>query len=190
MRRVLVIGSSGAGKTTLSKAVADLCNLPLFHLDWYKYQPGWYPIADRAWYRSVAELAAEPAWIMDGYYPTTFHITVPRADTVMWLDLPRGVCIRRCIWRSFRHFGRIRPDIPNGRREVIPALRPVWSFPAVQRPQIVQAIDELGQHLRVIQLRNDSDIEALLAALKEDTDRWESSFRDRTSPMMQESVAS
>jgi adenylate kinase family enzyme len=164
MRRVLVIGCPGAGKSTLAAKLAAHTGLPLIQLDRLYWSRGWQPAETSAWRRRVSELAAAPAWIIDGNYPGTFDVRLPRADTLIWLDYPRARCLRRLIWRMLRHHGRTRPELPDGCDERLDfvLLRQVWEFPAAHRPHIVQAIAQTGAHLQVVQCRHDRDADAFL----------------------------
>jgi adenylate kinase family enzyme len=83
MRRVLVIGISGAGKSTFSQALATKTGLPLIHLDKEFWRPGWVQTPRQEWRARVSELAARERWIMDGNYDSSLDLRLPRADTVL-----------------------------------------------------------------------------------------------------------
>jgi adenylate kinase family enzyme len=120
-----------------------------------------------AWRQQLAALAASAAWVMDGNYINTFDIRMPRADTLVWLDHPRGICLRRVLMRTIRGHGRTRSDLAEGcpDRFDMAFLRYVWSFPARHRPRIVAGIAQLGGHLHVIRLDSDHDAESFLASV-------------------------
>ena len=100
MQRVLVIGISGAGKSTFSRALANTTGLPLIHLDKEFWQPGWVQTPRPEWRAKVGELAARERWIMDGNYDSSLDLRLPRADTVLWFDYPMLRCLRRAMWRA------------------------------------------------------------------------------------------
>ena len=91
-----------------------------------------------------------------------------RADTLVWLDHPRGVCMRRVLLRTARGYGRERPDLPPGCREHfdLAFLRYIWDFPHKHRPRIAAGIDRFGGHLRTIRLASDRAVEDFLARLE------------------------
>ena len=166
MRRVLVIGSPGAGKTTLAARLAARFSLPLHYLDLHHWMPGWQ-------YRDAAEarermraLAATPAWVMDGNFAETFDLRMPPADSLIWLDYPRATCIRRILTRTIKDYGKQPPDLPEGCPETFDSrvLRFAWRFPAESRPQIFAAIERFGAHLHVFRLCNDRDLTAFSRA--------------------------
>ena len=108
MKRCLVIGSGGAGKSTLAREMARRTGLPLIHLDQHYWRPGWVPAPPDAWRTRVEELIQRPTWIMDGNYGSTLEPRLAAADTVVFLDTPRLVCIGRVLRRWWRHRGRAR----------------------------------------------------------------------------------
>ena len=114
MNRVLIIGSPGAGKSTLSHRLAELGELPLHHLDRMFWLPGWVE-RDREEGRShLRDVLAQDRWIIDGNYGSSLPLRLERADTVIWLDYPTWLCLYRALkrWRSYR--GRTRPDMTEG----------------------------------------------------------------------------
>jgi adenylate kinase family enzyme len=117
-RRIAVLGSaSGAGKTTLARALAAQHGLPYHELDALHHGPGWAePTAD-AFRALVAPIVAEPAWVIDGSYRGKLgDLVLERAELVVWIDLPRRVWLPRLIVRSLVRMAR-REELWNGNRE-------------------------------------------------------------------------
>jgi adenylate kinase family enzyme len=116
--RVLVIGCPGAGKTAFARKLAKSTGLPLIHLDFHHWRPGWQLPDLKVWRQQVVALAAAPAWIMDGNYSNTYDVRMPRADTVIWLDYSHRICMRRVLLRVLTDMavrGRIcRKDARSG----------------------------------------------------------------------------
>lgn len=165
MQRVLVIGCSGAGKSTFSRRLARVTGLPRIELDHAYWRPGWTERPKDEWREKVAGLCAEPAWILDGNFTGSLNIRLPRADTVIWLDYPRLVCIRRVLGRIARGYGRVRAGLPEGcpERLDLEFLRFIWNFNAKTKPRISAAVEEFGSHAKLHTLRSDRDAERLLA---------------------------
>jgi adenylate kinase family enzyme len=114
MQRVLVIGSPGAGKSTLAHKLADRTGLPLFHLDQMHWLPGWIERDRDEGRAELAGVLAGERWIIDGNYGSSLPMRLERADIVVWLDYPTSLCLKRVFrrWRQFR--GRTRPDMTEG----------------------------------------------------------------------------
>ena len=169
MRRVLVIGCSGAGKSTVSRRLAKITGLPLIDLDAIHWRSGWVEPSPREWREIVGAAAAKPEWIMDGNYAGTFDLRVPRADTVVWLDFSRRICLWRVVKRTARNLGNNREGLPPGCPERLnwEFLRYIWTFNAEHRPRVVATLDRFGAGSRVIRLDNDRSVDAFLATVIE-----------------------
>lgn len=167
MQRILIIGSPGAGKSTLARRLSERLNLPLIHLDREYFGPGWSTPPRPEWRERVTALAARPAWIMDGNYASTFDIRVPRATDIVWLDLPRWRCALSVLARVARNYGRTRPDLGNAGPEKFDwsFMRWIWAYPDKLRPKTARMLERLRPDQRVFVLSSRSDIPGLEAAL-------------------------
>ncbi len=116
-----MIGGSCAGKTTLSRQLAQRLGVPHVELDALHHEPGWQEApADVLQARVEAALAAAPdGWVVDGNYHGKLGTSVlERADTVVFLDLPHRVALRRVLWRTLRRVVS-RKELWNGNRETL-----------------------------------------------------------------------
>ena len=113
-RRVLVVGSAGAGKTTFATRLGQALGLPVIHLDSEYWRSGWQHTPADEWPARVAGLTAREDWVMDGNYGGTLERRLERANAVVFLDVPRLTCLRRVIVRSWRYRGRPGPGMPDG----------------------------------------------------------------------------
>jgi adenylate kinase family enzyme len=116
VRRVSVVGTSGSGKSTIAKELAAVLGVPHLELDSVHHQPGWVPLPPDEFRQAVAVKVAEDGWVIDGNYSAVRSIVWARADTVVWLDLPKRTVMRQVIWRTFRRVAR-REELWNGNRE-------------------------------------------------------------------------
>lgn len=161
MRRVIVIGSGGAGKSTFARRLAACTGLPLIHLDALYWKAGWVEPAKEEWAATVERLVAGERWVMDGNYGGTLDRRFAACDTVVFLDLPRTVCLRRVVGRWMKYRGRSRPDIAEGCPEQLSweFVRWIWGYPATRRPGILQRLAALDAGQRVIILRTRAEVE-------------------------------
>ncbi|WP_066950960.1 adenylate kinase [Microtetraspora fusca] len=115
MDRVLISGISGSGKTTLAAALSATLESPQYELDALHHGPGW---RKRPEFRSDVEaFSAGPRWVTeDQYHNDLGDLLWQRADTVVWLDLPRLTVTRRVVWRSIVR-AVTRRELWNGNRE-------------------------------------------------------------------------
>lgn len=173
MKRVLVIGSGGAGKSTFARQLGEITGLPVIHLDAEYWRPGWVEPPKAEWAARVAQLAGEERWIMDGNYGGTMPERIAAADTVVFLDLPRTTCLWSVLKRRFRYRGRARPDMTEGcdERLTLAFLKWVWDYPKTRRPAILVSLRRArADGTRVIRLRTRKAMARFLAGLADEAD--------------------
>jgi adenylate kinase family enzyme len=163
MRRVVIAGCAGSGKTNLAVRLGQRLGLPVVHLDVLFWRPGWKE-GDVAGFRNrVAEAIAGDAWISDGnYVRETFDLRLARADAVIILERSRWGCLWRVISRAI--FDRERADLPEGcsERPHWDLFEDIWNVRKFYRARLEAALISLGGRLPVIRLRNDQEIDAFL----------------------------
>ncbi|MEP1124382.1 MAG: hypothetical protein ABJH68_10880 [Ilumatobacter sp.] len=121
MRRVAIVGSSGAGKSTLANAIGDRLGLTLIELDALMHGPDWTPTPTpefRAKVVAAIEATGDTGWVTPGNYRSVADIVQRRADTIVWLDLPRRVVVSRLVRRSLRRVVT-RERVWGGNRETL-----------------------------------------------------------------------
>ncbi|MGI9586248.1 MAG: hypothetical protein ACR2N7_11730 [Acidimicrobiia bacterium] len=103
-QRISVVGVSGSGKTTTAKAIASRLEVPHLELDSVFHLANWEPRDSETFQAIVSEFVAQDEWVVDGNYAAQgiLDIVWERADTVVWLDLPRRKVMRQMISRSLR----------------------------------------------------------------------------------------
>ncbi|MDQ0772340.1 AAA family ATPase [Streptomyces aurantiacus] len=116
MERILVVGVTGAGKSTLARAVSERLGMPYHEMDaLYFTGPDW--ATDDKLTETVARITAEPRWIVDSLgYPEVRDLLWDRADTVLWLDYGKRVVMPRVLRRSLRRTVT-RESLFGGNRE-------------------------------------------------------------------------
>jgi len=142
--KIMVIGSGGAGKSTLARRLGEVTGLPVIHLDKEFWHSGWVDTPREAWRAKQRDLLAPLRWIADGNYGGTMDLRLEHADTVIWLDYSRYLCVFRALRRRVVNWGRVRPDMSEGCPEKIDRefLKWIWQFPKTQRDGIVQRLEQ------------------------------------------------
>jgi shikimate kinase len=102
VRRISVVGNTGSGKTTLALALARTLGSPYLELDSVFHRPGWQPLETDLFRATVDEFIAADSWVVDGNYSAVKDRVWARADTVVWLDLPRRQVMRQLTRRTLR----------------------------------------------------------------------------------------
>ena len=168
MNRILVIGSSGSGKSTFARQLAQRLDLPLVSLDYHYWQPGWVPTEEPVWQARVAELVAKDRWVIEGNYASTFPLRMPRADTIIWLDPPRLLCLWGAVRRWWQHRGKeTRDDMAPGCPEKIDweFVKYIWTFPEQINPQNEAALRDYATHARIFRVTSRREAANLLETL-------------------------
>ena len=168
MRKVLVIGSGGAGKTTFANRLGEIVKLEVIHLDSVYWNPGWVETPKEAWLTRVAELLRRDSWVMDGNYSGTLDLRLQACDTVVFLDMAPPVCLWRVLKRMVLYWHRSRPDMAAGCPE---QFSPkfiywiMWHYPKSSRPKIIKMLRENSAGKEVVWLRSHTDVEKYLAGV-------------------------
>lgn len=167
MRRILLLGGGGAGKSTLAVRLAARTGLPLLHLDAIYWRPGWQSPSAEEWQAQIAALCRGEAWVMDGNYGGSLAPRLAACDGVVFLDTPAWRCLLRVLRRWWRYRGGPRPELPAGCDERLDMAFLWWvaSYGWRRRPAILARLDEARlAGKRVWILRNAADIEDFLGA--------------------------
>jgi len=173
MQRVSVVGNSGSGKSRVAAALAARLSVPHVELDAIFHQPGWIPLPVSEFRQRVAALAEQDGWVIDGNYSAVRDLVWARADTVMWLDFPRSLVMRRIVARSLTRV-LWRRELWNGNRERWSNLVSVdpersiiawaWTQHRTYQERYAAAMaDPACAHLRFVRLRSPAEVEAFLA---------------------------
>ena len=167
LKRILVIGTGGSGKTTVARQLAERTGLPLVHLDVLYWRAGWQPTPADEWRVMVRQLVTADEWIIDGNYGGTLDLRLEACDTVVFLDIPRIACLWRVLKRQVRYLGRVRPDLAPGCRERLSweFLVWIWTYPTRRRGDILRRLAALDTEKRVVILRSSAGIDQFLASV-------------------------
>jgi len=147
MRRVLVMGSSGSGKSTFARRLSEMIGAPFVSLDALYWKPGWVASDNTEFDARVTEIARQPRWVMDGNYTRygAGELRRQNSDTVIWFDLPRRTCMLGIIRRIAGSYGQVRPEMAEGCPERIDFefFRYVWKYRREQRPNLLAYFEGL-----------------------------------------------
>lgn len=142
MQRVLVMGSSGSGKSTFARWLSDITGIPFISLDALYWRSGWVTSDNAEFGQRVAEVARQPQWVIDGNCTRYGAGELRRevSDTVIWFDLPRRTCMFGIMKRIASSYGRVRPEMAEGCPEKIDFefFHYVWTYRRQQRPKLLE----------------------------------------------------
>ncbi len=115
-QRVIIVGNTNSGKSTLARTLSQRLNLPYTELDALYWGPNWTPTPTPILREKITAVARQPRWVMDGNYSMARDIIWHYADTLIWLDFPLPVILYRLIRRSLRRIIH-KETLWNGNRE-------------------------------------------------------------------------
>lgn len=178
MKRVSVVGNAGSGKSKLAGRLASILGVPHVELDGIHHLPNWEPINPEEFLARVAAVAATDSWVIDGNYRAVV-VDGPvwkRADTIVWLDLPRRTVMLQVTRRTLRRI-ICREELWNGNREPLRNLyawdphksiiRWAWTQHAKYRERFGSAMTSPSlEHIHFIRLRSHREAERWLASLE------------------------
>lgn len=147
MKRVIVIGCPGSGKTTFAEKLNKITGLPLFYLDAIWHKPHKTHIPREEFDRRLLEILATDEWIIDGEYGRTVEMRLKECDTVFLFDLPAEVCLQGVTNR----LGKKRYEMPWIEKELDPEFETyIKDFANDSLPRLYELIEKYGTEKQVI----------------------------------------
>jgi adenylate kinase family enzyme len=168
MDRIVIIGTSGSGKSTLAERLAQRLGLVHLELDAFVHGPGWQSVPQDRFRRALEERMGTRRWVCDGnYFDRTVEWVWPRADTIVWLDMPLRLVVPRLVRRSIRRIVT-GEELWNGNHEEWTALVGrdsvvAWAVKshrkhAVELPPRLDDLESRGTS--VVRLRSPREVDA------------------------------
>lgn len=168
MRKVIVIGSPGAGKSTFARKLRDVSRLPLYYLDLLWHKEDRTNVTKEEFDQELQEILTKDAWIIDGNYNRTLERRLEECDTVFLLDYPVEVCLEGVRSR----IGKEREDMPWTETEFDPEFRQwILDFPRDQLPEIYRLLKQYKDGRKIHVFRSREDVETYLKSF------WEEEMR-------------
>ena len=117
MKKVILIGSGASGKSTMARQLGEKLKIEVYHLDALFWQPNWVGVPKDEQRKVQNELVKKEEWIIDGNYGGTMEIRLNAADTIIFLDIHRVICVYRAFKRIVQYRNITRPDMGEGCEE-------------------------------------------------------------------------
>jgi adenylate kinase family enzyme len=164
MKRILIIGSGGAGKSTLARRLGEKIGIEVVHLDKLYWNPGWVKTEKEEWLEVVGQAVEKESWIMDGNFGGTLEMRARVCDTIIFLDMPRYICTYRILKRWALYRKKTRPDMAPGCDEKMDLefFMWVWNYPKRSKPGKELMMERCAKEKTIIRLRSNREIEDFL----------------------------
>lgn len=168
MKRVAVIGPTGAGKSRLAAQLGEKLDVRVLHLDTLFWKPGWVRTPHEEYVATQRRELAEESWIVEAQYDDMLPDWIDAADTIVFLD----VSPLQCFWRVSRRRLDAQPakGAPAGSEPgavygaVRKFIRNQWEYRRKVRPELVADLARRRNGQRVVVLRNENDLQSFLTA--------------------------
>ena len=139
MKRIMIIGCPGSGKSTFARGLAEKTGLPLYYLDMMYWNPDRTTKPKDEFRAALRETVALPEWIIDGNYGSTLELRMEACDTVIFLDFPVEVCIAGVEERR----GKPRPDMPWVETEPdLEFIEFIKKYNEESRPKVIDLLEK------------------------------------------------
>ena len=167
MRRIAVVGISGAGKSHYARKLHARTGLPLRHMDSLFWCGAWEAVPEAEYVATQRALIAEETWIIEGYIDPALGERARAADLIVYLDFPGVLCAWRVLLRWRRHRRVARPELPRGAVECL-SLRFLWTvLRRAERPAIEAALRGV-ESARVVRVRSPRQLNLVSAAVAQE----------------------
>ena len=157
MKKIIVIGCPGSGKSTFSRSLQKVIKIPLFHLDLLYWNADRTIVEESIFHQRINEIIQKDEWIIDGNYGSTMELRLQECDTVFFLDYPLEVCLNGIKERK----GKIRTDMPWQEKEDeedIEFNTFVKNFDIQNRPRILELLKKyFYKEIHIFKNRNEAD---------------------------------
>ena len=147
IKKIAIIGCAGSGKTYTANKLQEKLNISVYHLDQYAWKPGWEKVKIDELRKHHQKLLKKDSWIIEGIYFKLLHERVEASDAVIFLDVPRSVCLWNVIRRSILNSGKIVKGNPEGCTikifsfKFVEFLRWIWNFKSKHRSKVLETLN-------------------------------------------------
>ena len=163
MKKVIVIGCPGSGKSTFSEALHKITDIPLFHLDMIFWNADKTTVEKTVFLDRLFKIIQSDEWIIDGNYGSTMELRMQACDTIIFLDYPLDVCLNGIKERK----GKPRSDLPwiEPDEDDVEFLEFIKNYNSQSRPKVMELLDRFS-HKDVIIFSNRTQAEDFLSKIQ------------------------
>ena len=160
MKKIIIIGCSGSGKSTFARKLSAKTNIPLYYLDMIWHKPDKTTLTEREFDEQLSALLNQETWIIDGNYQRTLEMRLKECDTVFLLDIPTQICLESAKSR----IGKQRVDLPWIETEFEEDFQQwIYQYPNKSLPKIMELLDKYKNDKQIIIFKSRDEAQNFLA---------------------------
>jgi len=169
MKRISIVGSPGSGKSTLAGEVGRLLGIPFYHMDHVANTPDGKPRSKEEAEALIRSILAEEHWVIEGHHYEDDDPRLTGAYTIVFLNLPRYLCLWRYARRTVKYYGKSSPGNYIAERlnkDLLRGAKFVFRFPTATMPKIMKQIRVFETDKEICVLSSPSEVERFKSGLK------------------------
>ena len=171
IKRIAIIGNAGSGKSTLSQKLQAITNLPVYYLDQYYWKPGWVRTDPDEYKKMHDAICDKEEWIIDGINLRVMEYRIQRADMIIFLNIPRYICLWRIFKRTFQNYGKETLSSPKGcperfNWEFIKFLKWVWDFKKKYPAAVKVLLKKYSDGKQIYIFKSQQEVDAFIKKIR------------------------
>lgn len=161
--KIAILGITGAGKSTLSRRIADITGLPLFHMDTLFWRGKWEEVPEAEYIEAHEKILNEnERWVIEGWISTPMFHRLTQADAIIYLDYPGWLCALHYVERWWKHRNVARPELPAESKDQFKIRRFLLVLFRWERRAIEATLKSVHQPEKVVRIRSPRELEEYL----------------------------
>lgn len=163
VNKIAILGITGAGKSTLSRRIAERTGLPLFHMDALFWKKGWTEVPAEEYLKEHAEILQNNSrWIIEGWLNPPMGNRLAQADLIVYLDYPGWLCALHYVERWMKHRKVARPELPEDSLDQFKWRRFFLVLFRWERPEIEASLAYASDPSKIVRFKTPNELEEYL----------------------------
>lgn len=160
-KKILILGISGTGKTTLARKLSKLLDIPVYHLDKYIWKKNWIEASQQEAEEKIRDIINKPSWIIEGWISPLAELKLQTANTILYLNYSGIRVLLGGIKRWWKNKGKVREEMPAGCIEKFDLKYLKVMFKRLERPEIEDTVKKFED--KIIRIKSPHDVKNIMS---------------------------
>ena len=169
MKKIIIAGNGGTGKSTLGRQLGEILKIPVTHLDPLTFKTGWIRVPEDEFRKKLFSVLDGDKWIVEGWsYHSTIKARLEAADTIIYLDYPVWFCYWNALKRHIQYTFRQNPyDPPDSWiwKKTIRMVKAMWMVHKVYEPELREMLKDYEDSKNVYVFKKRGDLKKFIKSL-------------------------